>query len=285
MSKIFIPAALFFVLIVASHRTAAGHSAVVAGVVSCDSVECSLRDAKIDGEIDSSTVDQVRRLIDQTRAQGLREKKPVSFKFGGFVLHGPGGSVSAALAIGRLFRKERVSVIVPNGEVCYSACVLVLAGAVDRMVFGDVGIHRPYLDVPKQQVNSERVTEVFQQMLQEIRGYFRQMNVSEQLADDMLRIGPANIKLLDEPALNSYGLTATDPMEQETEDLEDAQYWGLDRQEYIKRKSLAERSCPVLVGMTSRTLDCRWAVMKTGRTSVTNPADDLSRYGTCVNCP
>jgi len=74
-------------------------------------------------------------------------------------------------------------------------------------------------------------------MLQDIRSYFREMNVSEQLADAMLRVEPKNIRFLDYDALRLYGLTAVDPVEQETLDLQEAQSFQLDRQEYIKRKA------------------------------------------------
>jgi hypothetical protein len=48
--------------------------------------------------------------------------------------------------------------------------------------------------------------------------------------------------LLDEAVLNSYGLTAIDPIEEETSDLQMAQMYGLDCGEYMRRKSLAERT-------------------------------------------
>jgi hypothetical protein len=83
---------------------------------------------------------------------------------------------------------------------------------------GKIGIYRPYLEVPRQQVSSENVKELYQQMLQDIRSYFREMNVSEQLADAMLPIERDKVRLLNDAALVSYGLTSTDPIEQETED-------------------------------------------------------------------
>jgi hypothetical protein len=70
------------------------------------------------------------------------------------------------------------------------------------------------------------------------------MNVSEQLADAMLRIEPKNIRLLDYGAQRNYGLTTTDPIEQETLELQDAQWFKLDRQEYMKRKAVSEPVCP-----------------------------------------
>ena len=43
-------------------------------------------------------------------------------------------------------------------------------------------------------------------MLQDIRSYFREMNVSEQLADAMLRIEPDKVRLLKRPSSPEVGM-------------------------------------------------------------------------------
>jgi hypothetical protein len=214
--------------------------------------------AKISGVINASTVDELRRLFDQTRRAAEQEKK--RYDVGPIELDSPGGSVAAAITIGRFLRKEKASVIIDDGAVCYSACVLILAGAVGRAIEGKVGIHRPYLEVPAQPMSSDNVREVYQRMLQDMRSYFREMNVSEQLADAMLRISPENILLLNEPALKNYGLTLDDPIEEETRDLSSAQLYGLDRQEYMKRKAFVERQC----GYGPESIECRDRIMCAG---------------------
>src|SRR5262249_50434011 len=158
--------------------------------------------------------------------KAIRESKKCS-EASTIFLSSPGGSVAAAIAIGRILRKERLSVLVPYDGACYSACVLIYAGAVTRVVAGKLGIHRPYFSEVPQRVSSENVKTSYQGMLQDIRSYFREMNVSDQLADDMLRIDPDKIRLLDSAEIERYGLSFTDPVEQETKDLEDAQYWGV----------------------------------------------------------
>src|SRR5207253_464065 len=59
-------------------------------------------------------------------------------------LSSKGGDVDGALAAGRLLRKERVTISVPNDDECLSACVFLLMAGVQRMVTGKVAIHRPY---------------------------------------------------------------------------------------------------------------------------------------------
>ncbi len=254
-------------------------SALVVGAVDCSPVSCDLRDAKLDGEIDSSTVLKIGRLIAQTEEAAVQSKTVASFSWG-IELDSPGGSVPAAMELGLLLRKKRAWVIVPSGASCNSACVLVLAGAVERLVFGKVGIHRPYLEVPKQDVTPDHVRSLYQATLAEIRDYFREMNVSEQLADAMLRIDPEHVKFLNDAALASYGLLSTDPIEKETADLEEAQYLGLSRSQYIERKQVAARLCPGRFGNPDILTPCYQAVMKTGRVPEnTPPAPDFAKYG------
>jgi hypothetical protein len=51
------------------------------------------------------------------------------------------------MAIGRILRREKVSLKVKDNGFCVCACVLILAGAVERPTsrLTTIGIHRPYL--------------------------------------------------------------------------------------------------------------------------------------------
>jgi hypothetical protein len=60
------------------------------------------------------------------------------------VLNSPGGSVTDALAMGRLIREKRFATEVEAGKYCVSSCPLMFAGGVDRRV-GDkasIGVHQ-----------------------------------------------------------------------------------------------------------------------------------------------
>jgi len=124
----------------------------VAGSVLCwgSSVDVNI---DIQGKITAATVESVGKLFDQFHEQqrkvasGLvcdKSQLDVGVRKYRNGINSGGGSIDAAIAIGRLLRNERASLDVTG--VCFSACVLVLAGAVERNV-GDankVGIHRPY---------------------------------------------------------------------------------------------------------------------------------------------
>jgi hypothetical protein len=60
------------------------------------------------------------------------------------VLNSPGGSVTDALAMGRLIREKKFATEVEAGKTCVSSCPLVFAGGVDRRA-GDkamIGVHQ-----------------------------------------------------------------------------------------------------------------------------------------------
>jgi hypothetical protein len=217
----------------------------------------------LSGEIASSTVNEVKELLDRRRAWTGGEQGNL------FYIDSPGGNVAAAMAIGRMIRKERLTVLVWKGQECLSACVIVLVGATHRGFYGKIGIHRPFFDPPisSQPLTPDKVKDNYQSMLQEIRSYLREMNVSERLVDDMLAIDPANVRYLSRNQLENYGLRTVDPIEQETIDLQEAQALGLDRREFIRRKALSLAKCSE--DSSLETLDailaCNERIMKSGR--------------------
>ena len=159
-------------------QTANGEPAKVTGSTTCRGTAVGLS-IDIDGVIDDSTVKSVNSLFDQwhertTKVQAGSIKCDERFDFSAYGVHyginSPGGSVSAAMAIGRRFRKERAWLGV-NGS-CISACVLILAGAVDRQIgkSGVVGIHRPYLAFTAQQnPTSDQIKRDYGAMLEDLR--------------------------------------------------------------------------------------------------------------------
>lgn len=248
----------------------------VVGKISCDgrSVGFSI---DITGPIENTTFDEVREVFTKYRRQeneilngrtcpeqGLKDKLLDFSAYGQrFSIDSAGGSVLAAMKIGRLLRQERMSVMVDGA--CFSACVFVLAGAVDRVVFppGKVGIHRPYLV----SVASDARHEI-ESALRLMRDYLREMDVSAQLADDMIAVEPEDNRILSASELAAYRLVGVDPAEkqqraidQEVRDLEAAKALGLDRREYNRRKSRAKLLCS---GPES-SRDCEKMILRTGQ--------------------
>jgi hypothetical protein len=276
--------ALFISLTYVAH----GNSATVEGTTECNSTTCKLINAKIKGQIDDSTVETVRSLIEQAKDRARREKKKTDFSGVGdeVSLDSNGGSVTAAMAIGRLFRNNDVSVGVTGN--CYSACVFILAGAVGRGYVGKVGIHRPYFDTSPDDVSSGEVKERYAKMLAEMRAYFREMNVSQDLVDVMLQIEPHKVHLLFDGienyidlskayrTLERYGLTSWDPVFEEIRDLRVAKSYNLDRREYLRRTAIADSACRDFDTYS----ECWDTIMRTGKRG-TPTADKIAIQREC----
>lgn len=248
----------------------------VVGNISCDGRSVGFA-IDVTGPIEEATFDEVREVFKKYHQQqdelansrtcpdlGLRSKQLDFSAYGHrFSIDSAGGSVIAAMKIGRLLRQERESVMVEG--ICFSACVFVLAGAVDRVVFppGKVGIHRPYLG----SYSSEARREI-ESALRLMRDYLREMDVSPQLADDMIAVEPEDNRVLTASQLASYGLVGIDRAEkqrraidQEISDVEEAKALGLDRREYNRRKSRAKLLCSA----PEASSNCRKMIMQTGR--------------------
>jgi len=155
----------------------------------------------------------------------------------GYVLDSRGGDVGTALKIGRFLRKRKATVFVIRDQICYSACIFVLAGATSRMMTsGKIGIHRPY--EPNDKTTSAAVQKTkYKKLGRLVKAYLSEMNVKPQLYDDMLYISPHEVRLLSEKELEGYGLTSKDPFEAEADLAREAKKLGISNQELIKRKA------------------------------------------------
>jgi ATP-dependent protease ClpP protease subunit len=260
-----------------SRQADRGKPAKVTGSVSCsgDAVGVSI---DIDGEIDSGTVESVGRLFDNYHQRKCDDDNAFGALGDHYGINSPGGSVPAAMAIGRMFRKEHAWLGVDGA--CISACVLILAGAVDRQIGGTavVGIHRPYFaTTPQQRMTPDQVRDAYARMLQDIRAYLREMDVPERLADEMLATEPERVHVLTLAELTTYGLARIDSAEQrrraienEARDVQEANQLGVDRREYTRRKSLGINAC-IFNSMTGKYMsdgemfDCRRRILTTGR--------------------
>jgi len=100
------------------------------------------------------------------------------------------------------------------------------------------------------------------------------MNVSERLADEMMKTPRSSVRYLTAEEQESFGLSVIDPIESETYALVEAKKLGLDRREYNKREALSIKVCPLNSSFNS----CHDSMMKTGGSNL----PDLSKFGTPV---
>ncbi len=160
------------------------------------------------------------------------------------VIDSTGGDVYSAMAIGRMFRKARASVLVANK--CMSSCVLLLAGAVNRWIPDGipVGIHRPYTaDTAK--TSFEELQAKTTKLGIDVSAYLDEMNIPRTLFEYMKSIPPESIKVLNDAELMAYGLSVDDPVFVELNDNAIAKLANVSKGEYLKRKAIT-RQCKLV---------------------------------------
>ena len=254
-------------------------ASAVKGHIDCNkqTTFCLIKGLTINGAIDDGTPVEIQQLVDDFNSKSDSNIQSRGLAGTEIELNSPGGSVTAAMATGRLLRRYRMTATVKPGAECDSACILVYAGAVVRYGHfnsGRIGIHQPYFEVPQQSVDPGVIRTAYANMLRDMRSYLHEMNVSEQLADEMLKTLPSNIRYLSPEEQDKFGLVIFDPVETEISSLEQAQKFGLSRAEYIRREAISTKVCDVGIEFFT----CVDAVLRTGKA----PLPDLRAFGTPV---
>jgi ATP-dependent protease ClpP protease subunit len=165
-------------------------------------------------------------------------------------LDSDGGDVFAAMDIGRQIRAKSMRT---NTYRCVSACVFIYAGGVSRyattsILTGStgVGIHRPY-NTDTGITSLGEADKRYKQLDSTVRAYFKEMNVSDGLADDMLRIQPQDVKFLTRAEAERYGLVGDDPSYADLMVSRSATYYGISKQDYFRREKRVEAECPRVI--------------------------------------
>lgn len=137
----------------------------------------------------------------------------LSARIGVIDIDSPGGDVYEAMRLGRIMRENRIQAIVSQQSVCYSACVLVLAGAVGRFTVGEVGVHSFYNPgVGEGGFDYQDEERRFREVSEGIGSYLDEMRVSRRLLDEMMNAPASTINILGWEKVKDYSLFGIDPL-------------------------------------------------------------------------
>lgn len=165
-------------------------------------------------------------------------------------LNSPGGDVAAAMEIGRIVRDGEMTAAVDEDGSCASACVLILASGIRRVIAGTVIIHRPDMAQAAQSGGLADADNWDTATRDRIADYLREMNIPTSLADDMMAVPPERGKSLSESDLALYMLTNDDPADADKMIAIGAEIYGLTMFEYRARHVYAFDRCGVYFAQT-----------------------------------
>lgn len=232
--------------------------AIILGSLANADVRVELTDSHatiwISGEIKSTDATIIDAFIDALPSNLTRSP--------GIILDSSGGSVAAAMAIGRQLREHQTIALVDREASCVSSCTLVLAAATTRMVSGKVGVHRPYYDLGP---DEERVTpKAIRKMLDQVGDYLDEMNIQPSLFELMVSTAPEDVWYLNDSEIVFF-FPFYDPVFEEAEVGRKAQAYGISTVEYRQRELEAETTCLAADVSEAENLlnlsDCRQAIM------------------------
>lgn len=137
----------------------------------------------------------------------------LSGRIGYVYLNSTGGDVYEAMRLGRIFREHKIQAIVAKDGHCYSACVLVLAGAVARLSPGEVGVHSFYSEGMKLSgFDYKNEDEKYEKVRSDVRGYLDEMRITSVVLDEMVNTPPSTLHVLSMDEKERYGLFGWDPV-------------------------------------------------------------------------
>lgn len=160
------------------------------------------------------------------------------------IYESPGGSVQAAMEIGRMLRQDEAQVTV--SKTCASACVLLYAGGVNRPYLrdGKLIIHNLYSD--KSFGSYSEANREINDAYSRIVAYLRDMHISPSLADAMKSVPSYSSRKLSLAEAVGFGFTGLDPVYEEYMLGQRAAKLGISRPEMHRRIALRVHRCDPL---------------------------------------
>lgn len=152
-------------------------------------------------------------------------------------LAGNGGDVDAAMEVGRLLRKLRVSTLVARDDQCLSSCVFVFMGGDQRTVEGRVGIHRPYFSSARKVVNRRQFYRQLQKRLQQ---YIEELDFPPSFYEALMAVPSESISIVSAADLKRFYLNGMSPSAEEEADAAAARELGISVLDYLRQKAHAQ---------------------------------------------
>lgn len=168
---------------------------------------------RIDGALERGDAARFRALADDLAKRPLgafvEGTKAIAVR-----LDSEGGSVAAALEIGRLVRERFMATEVPKGAACASACVYILAAGVERTVADDaeIGLHRPYFEAEDfAGLTALQARDKYGRLTDAVRAYWSDMGGLPDAFQVMLATPSERMRWLDQGTVRGLGIAGLDP--------------------------------------------------------------------------
>lgn len=158
------------------------------------------------GKIDAGFADLVERVAAMARRMDIPHQI--------LDLDSPGGQVEDAIRAGDAIGNAGWTLWVREGAVCHSACVLILAAGDNRLISGQVGIHRMIRMSSTATTRAELNAELGA-VQEQLNAYLKRNGAAQAVADLMMTVPSRDLRLLGQDALREYGLSGANAVQED----------------------------------------------------------------------
>ncbi|WP_066097042.1 hypothetical protein [Xanthomonas massiliensis] len=158
-------------------------------------------------------------------------------------LDSSGGQVESAVRAGDAIGESGWTIWVREGSICHSACVFVLAAGDNRLIAGQVGIHR-MMRISSTATSRAELNRELQEVYANVKDYLQRNGVAVAVADLMMTVPNRSVRLLTHEELREYGLDGTNAVQDDLDRIRQMRKCGED---FVRRKdaflAAFERQC------------------------------------------
>lgn len=176
------------------------------------------------GKVDAGFADLVERVAAMAERMGIEHRI--------LDLDSAGGQVEDAIRAGDAIGGAGWTLWVRENAVCHSACVLILAAGDNRLISGQVGIHRMI------RLNSSATTRLelnkeLNEVQAQMENYLERNGAALAIADLMMTVPSRDLRMLGQAELQEYGLSGANAVQ---EDLERIRLLRSCGENFVRRK-------------------------------------------------
>ncbi len=176
------------------------------------------------GKIDAGFADLVERV------GAMAERMEIDQRI--LDIDSPGGQVEDAIRAGDAIGNAHWTLWVREDAACHSACVLILAAGDNRLISGQVGIHR-MIRMSSTATTREQLNKELREVQKQLNDYLERNGAAQAIADLMMTVPSRDLRLLTVDELREYGLSGANAVQEDLERIALLRRCG---QDFVRRK-------------------------------------------------
>lgn len=158
------------------------------------------------GKIDAGFADLVERVAAMARRMDIEHRI--------LDLDSAGGQVEDAIRAGDAIGNAGWTLWVREDAVCHSACVLILAAGDNRLISGQVGIHR-MIRLGSTATTRAELNAELREVQGQLSGYLERNGAALTIADLMMTVPSRDLRMLTQEELRQYGLSGANAVQED----------------------------------------------------------------------